>query len=174
MSDVIVFSLGTRFVWWMFDKLLKISFGRLKKKMVEWGNKQLQLGLQVIEEPKVILNGWQNKGPYLWITLNLWSSIPSRLYPHRIIGRVETKGFQTDFHWDKEGQRIHRHTIENIEPSKNNWMFFIQPPLEILKSNASSIWSFNFTAIFQHGLAKTFEDIKFKIRNSDVKILQEL
>lgn len=175
MSEVVVFSLWSRFKWKAFDFLTNLSFGYFKSKMTAWGNKRLRSGLRIIDKPTVTLDGLEAVvgQPFLSVTLRLWSSIPAKLYPIRISGRVETKGFGKYLQWDRKGKNIYRHVIEDIEPNKNNWIFHIQPPFEILKSNVSSTWYLDFIVEFQHGMSKTFKGIKFKIRDSDAKRLIE-
>ena len=171
MGQVVVSSWWSEVVWKLFDLFSKLTFGWLKRKIIEWANKKLKSGLSIIDQPKVFLDGLsQDVGqPFLSVTISLFSTLPTTLLPNRIIGRIEATGLQTYLNWDFYGKNIFTHTINNINLGKNSWIFNIPVSVEILEKNVKSNWYLNFVAIFHNGINKTFKNIIFKIRESDVK-----
>ena len=171
---------------WLLPTILVVSIVILvaivkRKKIAKWFNhsagrikeEQLQSGLYLMDTPKVVVDGLNDKNPCLWITMVLWSSIPTKLHPNRIIGTVHATEFESEIRWDKEGETILKHNISDIETNKNSWMFHIPTSVEVLKKNISSFWYVNFKVMFQHELSKSFHNIKIRIRNSDAKRISE-
>ena len=169
---------------WVIAIILVISVTILvlvvgRKKLTEWfkrdteriTDEQLKTGLHVVGKPKAV--SVLSDTPCIQITLHIWSSIHSILYPDRIIGKIETKAFESEIKWDKEGETMFKHIIGNIEPNKNSWMFHVSLSLTALMQNVSSDWFINFKVIFQDRASRTFNDLRFRIRDSDAKRLRE-
>ncbi len=174
MNSVIVPDIKSKILWWILEGLAKLGFGWIKKKINDWEQKSLQSNLTLMPNPKVIVDGLQDMNPHLSITVVLWSSLPARLHPRRIIGKINAKEFEREIRWDKEGEPIFNHAISTIEPNKNSWTFYIPTSVEELKKNTSSFWYVNFKVIFQHDLPKLFQNIKIKMRDGDAKRISEI
>lgn len=173
MNQILIPDIKTRFLWWILEVLSKLGFGWIRKKINNWENKRLQSGLYIMDKPEVIVDGLLDKNPHLMITLVFWSSVPSILHPNRIIGSIEAKGFESEIRWDEKGEIIYEHSISDIKPNKNSWLFHVPTSMNILKNNVSSFWNINFIVVFQHDLSKAFQNIKIKIRDSDVQRINE-
>ena len=171
---------------WLLPIILIVSIAILiaivkRKKISKWfihsvgriSEKQLQSGLHLMDEPKVVVDGLNDKNPCLWVTMVLWSSIHAKLHPNRIIGTINATEFESEIRWDKEGETILKHNISDIETNKNSWIFHIPTSVEVLKKNASSFWYVNFKVMFQRERSKTFQNIKIRIRDSDAKRIRE-
>lgn len=175
MGEAFAYSLGVKFEWWVLEELVKIGLNSIKKEINRWESKQLQLKLNIIDEKRITIDGLVDNTPSMLVGLHLDSKIPAKLCPEKIIGKLEAKGLEIDFFWDIRAKEISKHKIEDIAAYGNDWWgFHIPLSHATLKDNAISNWTVHFTVIFQHQLSKTFKDIKFKIRDSDVKRIQAL
>jgi hypothetical protein len=152
--------------------LVKLGLDSIRGKINAWENEQLQSKLSIIDEKRITLNGLAEKMPSLLIGLHLDSKIPTKLSPEKIFGKLEVKEFEIDFGWDRRGKDISKHIVKDITAYGNEWWgFHLQPSLALLKDNANSTWTVQFTVVFQHELFKVFKNVKFKIRDSDAKLI---
>ena len=159
-------------LWSVAEGLAKKSFGWLRKRVNAWENKQLQSRLYIMDKVDAVPDGLHDK-PHLLVTLRLWSSIPSRLHPNRVIGNIQTKDFETEFRWEKEAENIYKHGFGDVSQGKNSWMVYVPLSLDTLKKSATSDWFINFNAIFQHELSRAFRNIRFRIKDSHAKQILE-
>jgi len=79
MGEIIIPSLWVKFQWWVIEKLAKYGFSWLARKARNWINKQLESKLEIIDKPEAIVQSLNETGAYLWITLHIWSAMPSKL-----------------------------------------------------------------------------------------------
>ena len=172
---IIVSSLGVITEWAVREIGVKIGMNVITKKVNDWENKQLQLKFKIIDETRITVDGLTDKVPQMLIGLHLDSKIPMKLCPDEIIGKLEAKGYKADFRWQRSAKTISDHIIEDIVAYGDRWWgFHIPLPYASMKANTLSTWTVHFTVIFQHQLSKTFNDVKFKLRNSDIKDIQTL
>jgi hypothetical protein len=173
MGDAVTLSFLATFQGWVFDKLAKYGIGWASKKARDWTNKQLEYRLKIIDKPEAILQNLNETGAYLWITVHVWSSMPLKLKLEKVMGAIETEGYEAKIDWDRTVEKISHHKIQNIEIGKNSWAFSVCVPIQVLKKRVSKSWCLTFVAVFENKAARTFTDIKFKIRDSDIKRIQE-
>jgi hypothetical protein len=173
MSDVLVPSIRVKLEWWVLEKLVKLGLDSIRGKINGWENKQLQLKLNIIDEKRITIDGLAENMPYMLIGLHLDSKIPEKLCPEKIFGKLEAKGCDIDFAWDRRGKDVSKHIVKDITAyGKSWWGFHLRPSFTSLKNNAKSKWTVHFIVVFQHQLSKTFKDVEFKIRDSDAKLVQ--
>lgn len=175
MGDVFVPSLRVKFEWWVLEKLVKLGLESIRGKINDWENKQLQLKLNIIDEKRITIDGLAEKMTSMLIGLHLDSKIPQKLCPQEIFGKLEAKGCEIDFGWNRRGKDISKHIVKDIVAYGNEWWgFYLRPSIALLRDNANLTWTVHFTVMFQHQLSKTFKNVKFKIRNSDVKQIEKI
>lgn len=175
MWEAVAYSIRVKLAWLVLEKLVKIGLDSIRKGINRWESTQLQLKLHIIDEKRITLDGLTEKTPHMLIGLHLDSKIPTKLCPEKVFGKLEVKGNEYDFFWDIREKEISRHIIEDIDVYGNEWWgFHIPLPYALLKTNVQSTWRLHFVVIFQHQLSKTFKDIEFKVRNSDIKDIQAL
>jgi len=150
-----------------------LGIGWLKRKINAWENRQLQSKLRVIDCARVTLEDITEESTTLLIGLHLDSKIPTVLFPKIVKGTITVSGFKISIDWDYRLKS--QHIIKEIEANGDGWWGFrIQPSRRLVKRSSSSKWSLDFMVEFQHELSKIFRNIKFKIRDSDAKRVQEV
>lgn len=157
------------------ETLVRIPIGHIQR----WARKkvlaQIQRSLSIGKSEFILL---ENTGQWsqTQITIHIWSSYSLKLSTERVIGNLRLEEFETELNWDIKGKDIeyaHKHTITDIKPNDNAWIFFVNIPTETLRKHTLSHWHLNFVAYFQKEYHKAFNDDKLKFRESDIHRLEE-
>jgi len=158
---------------WVIDKLAKYGVGWLSKKACGWINTQLESKLAIPSDKlEAIIQNFNEIEANLWITIHVWNSMPSILKIDTVMGTIETEGYEAGIDWNRTVEKISHHKIKNLEIGENRWAFSVWIPLQVLRNRSSKRWHLALVLTFQNKTAKTFSDIEFKIRDSDVKLIK--
>jgi len=172
MCTELLYSLSLELGLRVTEELAKLPINRVQR----WARKkilaQIERSLKIGKTEFILL---EKVGQYsqTQIAVHIWSSYPLKLNTQRIIGKLELEEFEEKLDWDIKGKSIYKHTVNDIEPNDNPWIFIVKIPTETLRKYASSYWHLDFVAHFQKEFCKTFKDIKLRFRQSDVNRLGE-
>ena len=174
MGDAITLGFLTILQGWMVDKLAKSGFGWIANRSRRWINAQLESKLKIPDESEAILQNLNETGGNLWITICVWNVMPLKLRIETVNGTIETEGYEARIDWKRTEEKISHHKIEDLKIGENRWAFSVWIPLQVLRNRASKHWHLAFVLAFANKTAKTFSDVRFKIRDADAKIIQAL
>lgn len=173
MGDAITLGFLAILQGWVFDKLAKYGIGWASKRARGWINTQLESKLKIPNEAEVMIQNLNETGANLWITIHVWNIMPLKLKIETLMGTIETEGYEVRIDWNRTVEKISHHKIQDLKIGENRWAFSVWVPLQVLKNRASKRWHLAFVSVFENKTAKTFSDVEFKIRDSDVKLIQQ-